>query len=116
MKPCDSRFAALASSCNPSQSDPAAVTTDAFGQDPAYNPYSVLFKRNNNGLLPEYYNTSEGSPDMTAFGVPYGFSPTPSLGLEPGFSVMFPVRPHSLLSKRLLPFAFLQKSSGVGMC
>ena len=98
-RPCDSRFASLATHCADSTradflppTEDVALGLDAFGQDAALNPYSPLFVRGNNRLLSDYYDTSEGTSDLTPLGFPLGFFPTNLLGLPPGFSVIFPVR------------------------
>lgn len=91
---CNSRFARLLARCI----DPFAsilgvrVGSAPFGQDPSFNPSSVLFDASaadNPGL---YYNTSQGSQEISALGNPYGFFPSDDHTMATPFSLVLPVR------------------------
>ncbi|KAG2447259.1 hypothetical protein HYH02_007999 [Chlamydomonas schloesseri] len=64
-----------------------------IGIDPLFGRKSGMFQPNLNAS--DYYNTSEGSPEMHADGIPYGFFHLPLPGadhLAPGYPVLLDVR------------------------
>lgn len=90
---CNGRFSQLVARC----SNPFAGLLDTrsgrnpFGLDPAFNPSSSLFNSHaaaNPGL---YYNTSPGSPEISALGNPYGFFPAEYNTSKAPFVLVFPV-------------------------
>lgn len=89
---CEGHFSGLVARCT----DPFAGIVDSrvghepFGQDPAFNPTSQLFDASAVGNPGLYYNTSPGSPEISALGNPYGFFPVDAKFKEP-FSVVLPV-------------------------
>lgn len=76
--------------------DPFASFRDArvglapFGQDPSFNPSSVLFDAPAAAEVGLHYNTSPGSIEISALGNPFGFFPSAN-AVDAPFSIVFPV-------------------------
>ncbi|PNH11248.1 hypothetical protein TSOC_001938, partial [Tetrabaena socialis] len=61
-----------------------------IGNDPIFNRHSTLYEST---IEPaNYYNMTEGSPDLTPGGLPYGFYHEALEQFEPGYPVMFDTR------------------------
>lgn len=91
---CEGRFAKLRVECGPHVPAVVGLASSGlspFGQDPAFNPSSRLFSHAGTGVEQRYYNTSEGSTDLTAVGYPAAFFPRAVPGHPPGFPIFFPV-------------------------
>lgn len=79
---CRGRFAPLSAGvCRPRKSS-GALDSAPFGRDPVFAPTSALFQPNVNASL--YYNTSEGSGDLSDAGVPFGFLSRETRGYPTG--------------------------------
>ena len=92
---CDTGFAKLVLRCSAAVIDTAASAQGrAYGIDPAFNARSPLFNADVYEHAGDYYNVSDGSPQVSLLGVPYGVfaRPLPDFG-DDGFPVVFPVRP-----------------------
>ena len=95
---CHPRYRAL----TPWQTDCArcAGESDVFGLDPAFNSDSRLYRPDAEHRKWQYFNSSDGSADLAASGVPYTFFPRHAAGYSSGFPIVFPVRNHVILLLR----------------
>ena len=113
---CSSRFTPLVSSCQGhlpnSDSRASAKRLLPFGLDPAFNPLSRMFSAEAAQSEEQYYNSSEGSPELSPEGFPLAFFPRTVKG-KPKFIIVFPVRhpvPELATLSSLSFFAFVNSS------
>ena len=89
---CSSRFFTLVHQCDESARLPEEDPLGAFGDDPAFNPSSSLFSPAAAIREAAFYNTTEGSSEVSlSTGYPQVFQHVPLPGLPNGYTVFFPV-------------------------
>lgn len=71
---------------------PGSAQTAPYGMDPAFDTLSELFDADAAAHTGDYYNTSAGSDEVFASGMPHGVFSREVPGLPEGYPVVFPVR------------------------
>jgi hypothetical protein len=68
-----------------------AVERGGFGQEPAFNPSSSLYREDAHGRESVYYNTTFGSGEVSEFAYPKAYIAHKGLSLGAGYPIFFPV-------------------------
>ncbi|PNH01163.1 hypothetical protein TSOC_012961 [Tetrabaena socialis] len=100
------RFGGLVVGCDadPANDDRSITFGDlgGIGNDPTFNRFSTLY---DSTIEPaSYYNMTEGSPDLTPGGLPYGFHYEPLEQFEPGYPVMLDTRLSAKRAEQAITF------------
>lgn len=89
---CAFRFSKLTHVCADGSNTAQRPALLPFGDDPAFNPFSSLYSQKAAAREAAFYNTSEGSPELSRTGFPQVFQHNSVTGFPEGFPIFFPVR------------------------